>query len=115
MTIKVLKMNDKIKIEIQYFNGCPNSSEMIRRVKEVIRGKEDSVEYSEVLVEDNDLAEKLKFRGSPTLLINGKDFEGREKPEAASLNCRVYENGLPNVYEIKKFIMASGAETPEAL
>jgi len=107
-------MNDKIKIEIQHFRGCPNSPELIHRVKEAIKDIEEKIEYNEVLVESNELAEKLKFRGSPTLLINGKDFEGSEEPESAALNCRIYENGLPNVYEIKKFIMASGAVTPEA-
>jgi hypothetical protein len=108
-------MVDKIKIEIQYFSSCPNSPEMIRRVKEAIRGNEEKVEYSEVLVETNELAEKIKFRGSPTLLINGKDFERREEPESSALICRVYEDGLPNVNEIKKIISVSGAETPEAL
>ena len=104
----------KVKIEIQHFRGCPNSPEMIRRVKEAIKDIEENIDYSEVLIETNELAKEIKFRGSPTLLINGKDIEGREEPESASLNCRVYENGLPKVYEIKKFIMASGAETPEA-
>ncbi len=97
-------MNDKIKIEIQYFHGCPNSSEMIHRVKEAIKGSEEKIEYNEVLVESNELAEKLKFRGSPTVLINGEDIEGREEPESASLNCRVYEKGLPEVEEIRKRI-----------
>ncbi len=97
-------MNDKIKIEIQHFHGCPNSPEMIHRVKEAIKGNEVTIEYNEVLIESNELAEKLKFRGSPTVLINGEDIEGREEPEAASLNCRVYENGLPEIEEIRKRI-----------
>ncbi len=99
-----MKMNDKIKIDIQYFNDCPNSPELIHRVKEAIKGNEEKIEYNEVLVESNELAEKLKFRGSPTVLINGEDIEGREEPESASLNCRVYENGLPEVEEIRKRI-----------
>ncbi len=99
-------MNGKIKIEVQYFNGFPNSSEMIHRVKEAIKGSEEKIEYDEVLVESNELAEKLKFRGSPTVLINGKDIEGREEPESAALNCRVYENGLPTVEEIKNKIFS---------
>ena len=99
-------MNWKIKIEVQYFNVCPNSSEMIHRVKEAIKGSEEKIEYDEVLVESNELAEKLKFRGSPTVLINGKDIEGREEPESAALNCRVYENGLPTVEEIKNKIFS---------
>ncbi|MEE9448415.1 MAG: thioredoxin family protein [Ignavibacteriaceae bacterium] len=97
-------MNDIIKIEVQYFNGCPNSPEMIRRIKEAIKGKEEIIDYNEVLVESNELAEKLKFRGSPTVLINGEDIEGREEAESAALNCRVYENGLPGIEEIKKRI-----------
>jgi hypothetical protein len=77
---------------------------MIKRMKEAIKGSEEKIEYNEVLVESNELAEKLKFRGSPTVLINGEDIEGREAPESASLNCRVYENGLPAVEEIRKRI-----------
>lgn len=99
-------MNDKIKIEIQHFRGCPNSPEMIHRVKEAIKGIEEKIDYDEVLVESNELAEKLKFRGSPTVLINGEDIEGREEPESASLNCRVYENGLPSTDEIRKKILS---------
>jgi hypothetical protein len=34
-------------------------------------------------------------------VIDGKDFEGREEPSAASLNCRYYQNGLPSVEDIK--------------
>ncbi len=92
---------NKITVQIQHFQGCPNSTEMIRRVKEAIGGIEDEIKYQEVLVETNELAEKIKFRGSPTLLINGEDFEGREEPKSASLNCRYYQNGLPNVEDIK--------------
>ena len=99
-------MNDKIKIEIQHFRGCPNSPEMIHRVKEAIKGSEEKIEYNEVLVESNELAGKLKFRGSPTVLINGEDIEGREEPESAALNCRVYKNDLPSVEEIKNKIFS---------
>ena len=99
-------MDKKIKIEVQYFNGCPNSSEMIHRVKEAIKGSEEKIEYNEVFVESNEIAEKIKFRGSPTVLINGEDIEGREAPESASLNCRVYENGLPSVEEIRNKIFS---------
>lgn len=99
-------MNDKLKIEIQHFRGCPNSPEMIHRVKEAIKGSEEKIEYNEVLIESNELAEKLKFRGSPTVLINGEDIEGRKAPESSSLNCRVYENGLPAMELIRKRILS---------
>lgn len=91
----------EVLLQIQHFQGCPNSTEMIRRVKEAISGIEDEVDYQEILIETNELDEKVKFRGSPTLLINGEDFEEREEPKAASLNCRCYQNGLPSVEDIK--------------
>ena len=96
-----MNKREKVLLQIQHFHGCPNAPEMIRRVKEAIRGIEDEVNYQEVLIETNELAEKVKFRGSPTLLINGEDFEGREEPITASLNCRYYQDGLPSAEDIK--------------
>jgi protein-disulfide isomerase len=91
----------KILLQIQHFHGCPNSSELISQVRKAISEIENEIEYQEILIETNELAEEVKFRGSPTLLINGEDFEGREEPESASLNCRYYQNGLPSVEDIK--------------
>lgn len=99
-------MREKIKIEVQYFNGCPNSTEMTRRVRESISSIADSVEYKEVLVESNELAQELHFMGSPTVLINGRDLENREIPESSSLNCRFYPNGLPSSEQIRRQIIA---------
>ncbi len=96
-------MNNKIKIEIQHFHGCPNSPVLIKRVKEAIKDL-DNIEYEETLVETNEFAGKVKFRGSPTLLINGKDFEGQPAPQNPALTCRYYPNGLPGIDEIKNII-----------
>ena len=92
-------------VEIQYFRGCPNSEEMIKRVRESVKGLED-INYIETLVETNEKANEVKFLGSPTLLIDGIDFEERTMEGNPSLNCRVYENGLPSVFEIKQKILS---------
>ncbi len=92
----------KINLEIQYFDGCPNSGEFIKRVKEILTGGEiKDYNYKETLVSSNEMARQLKFRGSPTLLINGVDFEGMETPDNPGLTCRFYPNGLPSIEEIK--------------
>ena len=96
-------MSNKIKIEIQHFHGCPNSPVLIERVKEAIKELEN-IEYSEVIVDSNEKAEEVKFRGSPTLLINGEDFENQPGPDKAALMCRYYPNGLPEINEIKNRI-----------
>lgn len=100
-----LKMKQKINIEMQYFNGCPNSTEMIRRVKEAIRNINCPIDYRETLVESNELAQELHFMGSPTVLVNGTDLERREMTELPSLNCRFYPKGLPSSEQIKKQIL----------
>ncbi|MEJ5286685.1 MAG: hypothetical protein CH6_0349 [Candidatus Kapaibacterium sp.] len=93
-----------VSVKVQYFRGCPNSDEMLRRVKEAIKDL-PNIEYYEELIETEEKARQVGFRGSPTLLINGKDFEGIPIPPVASLSCRVYLKGLPKVEEIRNRIL----------
>lgn len=95
---------DKIKIIIQHFHGCPNGPKMIENVEKAIAGLEDQIEYSEQLIDTQKLAVQHSFRGSPTLLINGEDFEGMPVPANPGLTCRFYSGGLPQAEEIRKKI-----------
>lgn len=99
-------MNDiKVKIEVQHFDGCPNSAEMIARVKGAIKEFVNQIDYKEILVETQKEAMRVNFRGSPTVLINGVDLENMPEPTNAYLACRYYKNGLPSIEEIKNFII----------
>lgn len=98
-------MSNNVTVELQHFNGCPNSQDMIERVKEAIEEFKSNIHYFETLVEDNKSAEEVKFRGSPTLLIDGEDFENLSEPVHPNLSCRFYHNGLPFVQEIQKKIL----------
>lgn len=98
---------NRINIELQHFAGCPNSPILIERVREAIKGL-DNIDYKEVIVDSNEKAEKIKFRGSPTLLINGEDFENLPGPESPALACRYYRNGIPSIEEIEKKILEAG-------
>ncbi|MCP5064120.1 MAG: hypothetical protein GY936_16895 [Ignavibacteriae bacterium] len=60
----------------------------------------------EKLVEDNATAVKVKFRGSPTLLLNGEDFENLPEPFQPNLTCRIYCKGMPSLEEIKEKIQS---------
>jgi len=93
-----------IIIEIQHFHGCPNSEEMINRTKKAVTQSELEIEYKEVIVDTPEKAEQYKFRGSPTVLIDGKDLEGLPEPESGNLACRYYKNGIPSVERILKAI-----------
>jgi hypothetical protein len=95
----------KIKIEYQYFEGCPNHEKMYKNILEAIAGLEDKVEIINILVENNDIAKRIGFRGSPTLLINGQDIEKMEIPKVSSFSCRYYPNGIPSVEIIRNKIL----------
>lgn len=95
---------DKVKIEIQYYEGCPNSKIVLQMVKEFISKSEFKIDFEEILVETPKAAKKHKFRGSPTILINGNDLEGLEENRTSSLSCRYYPNGLPNEEDLNNYI-----------
>jgi len=94
----------KVEIEVQHFEGCPNSVEMINRVKVSISELSDYIVYKEILVETKEVADRVKFRGSPTVLINGIDIENMPEPINANLSCRYYKNGIPSVEQIRELI-----------
>jgi len=95
----------KIVLEYQYFEGCPNHKTMWANLDRAILGVHDSVNLTKVLVEDQNTARRVHFRGSPTLLIDGRDIEDVPVPEEASLSCRFYRNGVPSAEMLRKIIL----------
>ncbi|MEJ5351340.1 MAG: DUF2703 domain-containing protein [Melioribacteraceae bacterium] len=95
----------KIKLEFQYFEGCPNYLKMQNNLYEAVKGLEDKIELKMVLVEDEATARQVKFRGSPTLLIDGEDLLEMPEPDNPALTCRFYPNGIPTSEEIKNRIL----------
>ncbi len=93
---------EKIIIEVQYFHGCPNADEMIANVKSAMTWLSGETEYNETLVDTAKKAQETGFRGSPTLLINGNDFENMPKNIFPALTCRFYSKGVPSASDIKK-------------
>ena len=104
---------NKIKITIQHFHGCPNGPRMIDIINELINIYQDKIEFEEIIIDNNELAKKYKFRGSPTLLINNIDFENLPEPENPSISCRFYPNGLPTVAGIRECIDKKISEIPD--
>lgn len=48
---------------------------------------------------------QVKFRGSPTLLINGEDLPGMPAPSQPPLDCINYPKEIPTSEEIRKIIL----------
>ena len=67
-----------MKIEILYFDGCPNHKPAVERVRQVLAEEGLSAEVLEVNVSEPSIAQKVGFLGSPSIRVNGLDVE----PEA---------------------------------
>lgn len=79
-----------VRVELLYFDGCPNWKVAEDRLTEVLGalGRADVV-VERRLVETPEQAEELQFLGSPTIRINGVDpFATGEEP--VGLACRVF-------------------------
>jgi len=95
----------KVQLEFQYFEGCPNHKKMSDNLIRAIEGLENKIDVLNVLVEDEETAKRVGFRGSPTLLINGEDIEGVSVPENPALACRYYSPGVPSANSIRDKII----------
>jgi len=86
-----------MKVEVLYFEGCPNHLPALERIREVLQEESCDAEVEEVLVPDDDAAQSAKFLGSPTIRLNGIDIEPNAgEREDFGLMCRRYPEGIPS-------------------
>jgi len=89
-----------VKVEVLYVAECPSHTAAVKLVKDVLAAEGISTEVYEVLVRDEQMACELKFPGSPTIRIDGRDVAGDSKTtKNFALSCRLYQGskqiGLP--------------------
>ncbi len=95
-----------MEITLRYFEGCPNWQTARDRIREAVElaGLGDHAEITFELVTTEEEAERLRFQGSPTILIGGIDpFAEGEAP--CGLSCRIYQTerameGSPSVTQL---------------
>jgi hypothetical protein len=99
-----------VKVEVLYVADCPTHPAAVRLVKRVLAAERVEAEVDEVLVRDERMAYELKFLGSPTIRINGRDVAG-ESPTAKNfgVSCRLYPGskqiGLPPAEVIHRAVL----------
>jgi hypothetical protein len=89
-----------MRIELLYFDGCPNHETLVPRLRELLDRAGVREEVRLVRVESPDAAERDRFLGSPTLRIDGQDVEpGADERSDYGLKCRLYRTsaGLAGV------------------
>jgi hypothetical protein len=78
-------------VEILYFDGCHDQQATRQLVERVAAKLAISPEIRLLEVPDLETAERLRFLGSPTVRVDGKDIEpGADAREQFMLACRVY-------------------------
>lgn len=94
-----------MNVTLLYFDGCPNWQQAEARVLEalhIVGLPKSTLVLEQVTTEEE--AEQRRFRGSPTVLIDGRDpFADEDAP--TGLSCRLYTtpegpSGTPTVDQL---------------
>lgn len=97
-----------MRLELLYFTDCPNWKTAAERLEHVAAARGADVEHR--LVATPDEAEAAGFRGSPTILVDGRDpFATGNEP--FGLACRVYQSpdgpaGAPTLAQLEAAVDA---------
>jgi hypothetical protein len=102
-----------VKVSLLYFDGCPNWRVARARLVEALRrGGLTGEEVERVLVTTPEQAQAMRFRGSPTVLIDGLDPFAPVDDRPFGLTCRVYRTdaglaGSPTVEQLVDVLASS--------
>ncbi len=79
-----------MKVEVLYFDGCPTYETATKTLRAVLaeEGLESHIEF--VAVNSDEEARRLRFPGSPTIRVDGKDLFPTSERDEWGLGCRVY-------------------------
>ena len=104
-----------MKVEVLYVADCPTHPAAVRLVKGILAGEGVEAEIYEVLVRDEAMASELRFCGSPTIRIDGRDVAGeRQDPRSFALSCRLYPGsnqvGLPPAEMVRRAVLKAWRE-----
>ncbi len=83
-----------MNVEVLYFSGCPSYEALIPRLRELVSsvsGDPDALELH--AVETPEAADELRFLGSPTVRIDGRDVDPTAgERDDFGLKCRIYHS-----------------------
>ena len=83
-----------MKVEVLYFEGCPNHVPTVERVRQTLQSKNEKADVLEIEVRTQAEAESMGFLGSPSVRINGLDIEPDVRNLTSyGLSCRTYLDG----------------------
>lgn len=104
-----------MRVEVLYVSECPTHPAAVKLIEDVLAAEGVATDIHEVLVRDERMAGELKFVGSPTIRINGRDVAGESHTATNfALSCRLYPGskqiGLPPPKMIHRAIVEARRE-----
>jgi hypothetical protein len=92
-------------IELLYVPGCSNHEAAIENLKSALRSAAIDSPIQEIAVTDDAMARRLKFPGSPTIRVDGRDVESNLR-DSYGLACRLYSNGsgVPSLEALRRAV-----------
>jgi hypothetical protein len=95
-----------MKIDLLYFSDCPSYREGLENLKTALAAEGLQAKIRMLPVEDEALAQRLKFLGSPSFQIDGQDLWAEQR-QTYHLSCRVYHTpqglrGAPSVEMLRQ-------------
>lgn len=80
-----------MKVEVLYFDGCPNHEALLPHLRELLESSGAGADIELVRVEGLDAAERERFLGSPTVRVEGEDVEpGAGDRTDFGVKCRLF-------------------------
>lgn len=84
-----------IEVTFLYYEDCPSHEQALERLRAVMQQEGIQAEIQVIKVETEGEAQRLRFVGSPTILMDGQDIDPPSAGAYYALTCRAYrlENG----------------------
>jgi len=79
-----------VKVELLYFDGCPAYRTAEYALKAVLADEGIEAKVTLIAVNTDEEARRLRFPGSPTIRVEGRDLFPAPEREDWRLGCRVY-------------------------
>ena len=95
-------------IELLYFDGCPSWQNTLADIRAVLAEAGRDEEVRLVRVESHEEAQRLRFLGSPTVRVDGRDVESAIATEGYGMECRIcWGGGKPTGLPPKEWLAAA--------
>jgi hypothetical protein len=79
-----------MRVEVLYFDGCPTYRAAEETLREVLDQQEVEADVELEAVNTDEVAQRLRFPGSPTIRVDGEDLSSVPERAGYALGCRMY-------------------------